>query len=137
MRIPVFRTPVMRVPVFRVLDASLPALVLLILSIPLAARAQQMEAPVPPQHTTPGVGPSSPDQDAMTRHMTEEMGVKRNAERQKQIVTDTAHLLQLAQKLNDEVSKTNQNMLSIPVVKEAEEIEKLAKTIKDKMRDGT
>ena len=127
----------MRIPAMRFLDASFSALVLCVLCVPLTGRAQQSQSQVPPLPTIPGVSPTSPESDPATRRMTEQMGLKRNTERQKQIVADTAHLLQLAQKLNDEVSKTNQNMLSIPVVKEAEEIEKLAKTIKDKMRDGT
>ncbi|MGB0122540.1 MAG: hypothetical protein WA400_15305 [Silvibacterium sp.] len=127
----------MRIPAMRFLDASFSALVLCALCVPLTARAQQSQIPIPPPPTIPGVSPTGPESDPATRRMAEQMGLRRNTERQKQIVADTARLLQLAQKLNDEVSKTNQNMLSIPVVKEAEEIEKLAKTIKDKMRDGT
>lgn len=68
--------------------------------------------------------------------MTARMSELRNTDRQKQIVADTAHLLQLAQKLNEDVSKSDKNQLSLTVVKEAEEIEKLAKTIKDKMKNG-
>jgi ATP-dependent helicase/DNAse subunit B len=68
--------------------------------------------------------------------MVEAMSARRNAQRQQQIVDDTAKLLELAQKLNSEVSKSDKDTLSIPVVKEAEEIEKLAKSIKEKMRDG-
>lgn len=70
------------------------------------------------------------------RHMTEQMAMRRNTQRQQQIVSDTAHLLDLAQKLNDEVSKSTKDELSVSVVKEADEIEKLAKSIKGKMRDG-
>jgi hypothetical protein len=68
--------------------------------------------------------------------MTEQMSLRRNAQRQQQILADTARLLQLAEKLNADVSKTDKNTLSVPVVKEADEIEKLAKAIKDKMRDA-
>lgn len=126
----------MRISLMRFLDASYPALMLLILCVPAAARAQQAQSPNPPP-AIPGVNPSStPEPDAITRRMSEQMALKRNAERQKQIVADTAHLLQLAQKLNADVSQTDKNTLSIPVVKEAEEIEKLAKSIKEKMRDG-
>jgi hypothetical protein len=71
------------------------------------------------------------------RRMSAQMALRRNAQRQQQIVADTARLLQLAQKLNDEVSKSSKDELSVSVVKEADEIEKLAKAIKGKMRDGT
>ena len=101
------------------------------------ARAQQSQIPIPPPPTIPGVSPTGPESDPATRRMAEQMGLRRNTERQKQIVADTARLLQLAQKLNDEVSKTNQNMLPDSRRQRGREIEKLAKTIKDKMRDGT
>lgn len=104
---------------------------------PFAAAAQQQQPAPPPM--IPGVNPtSSPDEDhdPAFRHITEQMAIRRNAQRQQQIVSDTARLLQLAQKLNSEVSKSSKDTLSVSVVKEADEIEKLAKTIKQRMRDG-
>ncbi|MFZ0661522.1 MAG: hypothetical protein WAM66_02420 [Acidobacteriaceae bacterium] len=68
--------------------------------------------------------------------MTERMAIERNANRQKKIVADTARLLAMAKKLNAEVSRTDKNQLSITVVQQAAEIEKLAKSIKERMRDG-
>jgi hypothetical protein len=122
----------------RVLDASLPVLVSLLLCISVTARAQQSQSPTTNPPVIPGLGPSSgPQPDPALRRMNEQMVLRRNVERQQQIVSDTAQLLQLAQKLNDEVSKSNKDELSVSVVKEADEIEKLAKTIKEKMRDGT
>ena len=85
----------------------------------------------------PGANPNTSEQDPTLRRMNEQMSIKRNAQRQQQIVSDTAHLLQLAQQLNDAVSKSNKDELSVSVVKDADEIEKLAKSIKDKMRDGS
>jgi len=110
----------------------------LVLCLPIAARGQQqMPPPTAPVPMIPGVNPSAPEQDPALRHMTEQMMIKRNAMRQQQIVSDTAHLLQLAQQLNDDVSKSNKDELSVTVVKDADEIEKLAKSIKEKMRDGS
>lgn len=68
--------------------------------------------------------------------MAEQMAIARNAQRQKQIISESNRLLVLAQNLNADVNKSNKDELSISVVKEAEEIEKLAKSIKDKMRYG-
>jgi hypothetical protein len=55
-------------------------------------------------------------------------------ERQAEIVADTAKLFQLAQELKAEVAKSNKNTLSIAVVKKSEEIQKLAKSLKERMR---
>ena len=54
--------------------------------------------------------------------------------RQAQLVADTQRLYQLTQELKDEVAKSNKDTLSIPVVKKAEEVEKLAKSLKERMR---
>ncbi|MFY9746082.1 MAG: hypothetical protein WA891_00130 [Acidobacteriaceae bacterium] len=104
------------------------------------ARAQQTvpAAPTSPQHNgvdASGFGdpsPRDPDQARMMKDMTRE----RNAIRQKQIVDDTAQLLDLAKQLKDAVDKSSKDQLSLSVVNTATEIEKLAKVVKEKMRDG-
>ena len=68
--------------------------------------------------------------------MMHKMEKERNVNRQKKIEADTARLLDLAKELHAAVVKSNKNTLSIDVVKDADEIEKLAKSIKEKMRDG-
>lgn len=96
----------------------------------------QVTVPAPPPGF-PSAGPPTPRAvDPSMRRMNEQMAMERNTERQEKIVADTARLLDLAKELNDAVSHSTKNTLSIAVVKKAEEIEKLAKTIKDKMRDG-
>ncbi|HEX4308809.1 MAG TPA: hypothetical protein VHZ25_02210 [Acidobacteriaceae bacterium] len=77
-------------------------------------------------------GPHDPEQARMLK----DMGRERNTMRQKQIVDDTEHLLDLAQQLKDAVDKSSKDQLSLSVVNTANEIEKLAKTVKEKMRDG-
>lgn len=72
----------------------------------------------------------------MARRMATQLALKRNSARQQQIVDDTNKLLDLAKQLKDEVEKSNKNQLSVSVVKKAEEIEKLAKSVKDKMKNG-
>lgn len=57
-----------------------------------------------------------------------------NAERQKALQQDTDKLLELATELKQHVDRTNANILSMDVVKKAQEIEKLAKSVKDKMK---
>ena len=62
------------------------------------------------------------------------MAKKVNLERQAQLRNDTDKLLKLSQELKDYVDKSNENMLSVSVLKKAEEIEKLARSVKDKMK---
>lgn len=68
--------------------------------------------------------------------MQEQIAKSRNNQRQQQLVADTTKLLALATELKEEVDKTNKDTLSLNVVKKAEEIEKLAKAVKEKMRDA-
>jgi hypothetical protein len=77
-------------------------------------------------------GPADPNQ----AHMLHAMAKQREALRQKQIVEDTNHLLDLAKQLKDAVDKSSRDQLSLNVVNTAAEIEKLAKSVKQKMRDG-
>jgi hypothetical protein len=115
------------------------ALVLVCAVLCLPAHAQRPQAttsdpPIIPGLTNPNA--PAPDQNPALHRLAERMAIERNIDRQKQIVNDTARLLQLAQQLNADVSKSDKNTLSVAVVKKAEEIEKLAKSIKQKMRDG-
>lgn len=57
-----------------------------------------------------------------------------NAARRKQIAVDSASLLKLATDLKAEVDKTNKDTLSLNVIRKADEIEKLARNIKEKMK---
>jgi hypothetical protein len=57
-----------------------------------------------------------------------------NAERKKEIASDTAKLLKLATELKAEVDKTNKDTLNLKVVRKADEIEKLAHSVKEKMQ---
>jgi hypothetical protein len=55
-------------------------------------------------------------------------------QQQAQLVADTNKLYQLAQELKVEVAKSNKDTLSISVIKKATEVEKLAKSLKERMR---
>jgi len=62
------------------------------------------------------------------------MEKRANAQRQAELKRDTERLLKLSTELKDYVDKTNENVLSLEVIKKAEEIEKLAHSVKSKMR---
>jgi hypothetical protein len=57
-----------------------------------------------------------------------------NADRKKQIAEESAALLKLATELKTDVDKTTKDTLSLAVIRKADEIEKLAHSVKEKMR---
>jgi hypothetical protein len=58
-----------------------------------------------------------------------------NAERQKQIVSDTDKLLKLARELNEEVAKANTGTLTMDELHKIADIEKLARNVRQKMTE--
>jgi len=62
------------------------------------------------------------------------MAKKLNTQRQADIKKDTEKLLELATELKQSVDKSSENTLSLDVIKKADQIEKLAKAVKDKMK---
>jgi|SRR5580704_2399125 hypothetical protein len=74
--------------------------------------------------------------DPWTAQQKRDMLKKQNSQRQQDIKKDTDQLLDLATELKQYVDKTNENIISLDVIKKAEQIEKLAKSVKDKMKGG-
>lgn len=56
--------------------------------------------------------------------------------REKQIAKDSARLLELAAELKAEADKTTIDTLSLTIIRRAEEIENLARTVKKEIKDG-
>ena len=75
-----------------------------------------------------------PPQGPLDGRLERDQAKLRNADRQKQLEADTQKLLALANELKAEVEKSNKDTLSLDVVRKADEIEKLAKSVRDKMR---
>jgi hypothetical protein len=93
--------------------------------------------PLPPPPSTRSSPPRTPidinDPDDVKK-LEEQQATSRNAERQKRLQMDTEKLLALATELKEQVDKTDKNTLSLDVIKKADEIEKLAKSVKDRMK---
>ena len=66
--------------------------------------------------------------------MRRELAKKLNQQRQETLKRDTDKLLKLTTELKQYVDNSNENLLSVDVVKRAEEIEKLARNVKEKMK---
>ena len=68
------------------------------------------------------------------QEMERERQKKLNQERQADLKRDTDKLFLLATQLKQAVDKSNEHTISLEVIKKAGEIEKLAKSVREKMR---
>jgi hypothetical protein len=80
--------------------------------------------------------PRQSNQSQQEREMQDRQLKEANKKRQQDIRDDTLKLYQLATDLKAAVDKSNENMLSLDVIRKAEEVEKLAKKVKEKMKDA-
>lgn len=103
------------------------------------AQVQSRPQPPPPdplqsrQARDPQFG-SEREKDPTEEKMEHQREKELNKQRQLALQKDTDHLLELATQLKEYVDKSNEHTLSLDVVKKADEIEKLAKSVKDKMK---
>ena len=77
---------------------------------------------------------SSGDYDPV---MAEKRLLALNIERQKQMVADANKLLRLAKELNDEVAASNTGTFTAEQLRKVAEIEKLARSVKERMIAGS
>jgi hypothetical protein len=115
--------------IVRIKSFALAMLLFLITPGPSLPAFSQNPIPIPR-------GPSnSGDREDETRIQLErDMAKKANRERQAQLQRDTDNLLKLATELKQYVDKSNENTLSVDVIRKAEEIERLARSVKEKMK---
>jgi hypothetical protein len=77
--------------------------------------------------------PPDPALEAMRKHAEKQ----RNEQRQSDLKHDTDELYKLASELKKSVDNSNEHVLSVEVIRKAEAIEKLAKSVRTKMKaDG-
>jgi hypothetical protein len=89
----------------------------------------------PTSQTTTGLTSLPGAEDTPSSIRTEQdMEKLRNGERQKRLVSDTEKLVALVNELKIDMDKTNKDMLSLDVIRKADEIEKLAHSVKEKMK---
>jgi len=103
------------------------------IALPVWAQRQSATPPAPPGDRS-GLGTAPADEDDASARLVHDMAKKANLERHAAIKSDTEKLLKLAVELKASVEKSNENLLSMDVVKKAEEIERLAHSVKDKMK---
>jgi hypothetical protein len=105
----------------------------------LSLLSSAQDRTVPPSAApppTPGreISVAPADEDDARQRLEHDMAKKALKERQAALKTDTDRLLKMAVDLKAYVDRSNENILSVEVVKKAEEIEKLAHSVKDKMK---
>ena len=100
---------------------------------PNANAQRQSTQPPPPVRGDPNAPPITNADDAQERIVTE-MAKKAARERAAALKSDTDRLLKLSVELKQSVDKSDENVLSLDVIKKAEEIEKLARSVKEKMK---
>lgn len=93
------------------------------------AFAQRQTVPPPTGEPPPMI-----DADDARARIAHDMEKKAAKDRLAALRNDTDKLLKLSVELKSYVDKSDENVLSLDVVKKAEEIEKLAKSVKDKMK---
>lgn len=91
--------------------------------------------------TNPSLPPMQPvitnaSESSPMQNLEREQNARLFMQRQAQLRVDTAKLVALTAELKDQVDKTGINILSMDVVKKAQQIQKLAKSVQDKMKNG-
>jgi hypothetical protein len=101
---------------------------------PAAAQAQDLHTPIPPAVVP---GPRTGDAPAPTGDdILRQQAIAANSQRQVEIRRDTDKMLQLTAELKDYLQKGQQGVMSIDAIKKAEQIEKLAHSVKSKMKQS-
>jgi hypothetical protein len=95
-----------------------------------ALRMDRVDAPTPNNQS-----PDPNTQLKMRDHQTAQQNfAAANARRKKQIVEDSTKLLKLAVDLKSQLDEANADTLSLSLIGKADEIEKLAHNVKEKMK---
>jgi hypothetical protein len=109
--------------------------------IATAGNGQSRQNPAPimpptaPGANIPSIGRADPmANDPLNSRMEQQQLRSRNSDRQKRLVSDTDKLMALVKQLKEEVETPGKSLEPNEVQKRAEEIEKLAKSVKDRMK---
>jgi hypothetical protein len=101
---------------------------------PHASAQRQSATPPPPPPRSDVDHPPITNADDEAVRLANEMAKKAAKERVAALKIDTEKLLKLSVELKQSVDKSDENVLSVDVIKKAEEIEKLARSVKEKMK---
>jgi hypothetical protein len=112
----------------QILKLAVIGMVLVIVGSAKVGGGQMLPAPsLPWSHQMPGM--SQPE--IMQKMEQQRLLV---SERQKRLIEDTDKLLMLSTALKEQVNESNKNVLSLDMIKKAEQIEKLAHSVKERIK---
>ncbi len=117
-------------------------LFLVVLGFTTAISGTAGRSQMPSQSTTPiggggqhqAAGGMNPDLDSQTSPFRDSARQRLNTDRQRKLVNDTERLLALANELKAEAAVAGTESLTPQMLRQMDEIEKLARSVKDKMR---
>lgn len=105
----------------------------LILGLTAGSQTQQTNTGAAGTNNPPA-GTSQKDSGAPSQTQPANKTLSPAEQKRAELVADTEKLYQLTQELKAEVAKSNKDTLSVAVVKKAQEVERLAKSIKERSR---
>jgi len=122
---------------------AIPVAVCLFVSLSVArhSSAQNTHVPVPQnmpqsQNLTVGSRPSTAPATGSDDEIQRQQAIAANLQRQVEIRRDAEKMAALMQELRDYLAKSDQGVMSVEAIKKAEEIEKLAHSVKSKMKQA-
>jgi hypothetical protein len=95
--------------------------------------AQDSRPAAKPASTPPQASSAAP-QAAGAETPTKQPDASSGSEQKKQISAESTQLVAMAMALKAEIDKTNKDVLSLNVIRKADEIEKLAHAVKEKIK---
>jgi hypothetical protein len=107
---------------------------LLFWALTLPALPQQTPGAPPPPRRGGDLSQPTADADEFRARIAHDLEKKAAKERVAALKSDTDKLLKLSVELKQYVDKSDENVLSLDVIRKADEIEKLAHSVKDKMK---
>ncbi len=106
-------------------------ILLTILWVPVSLSAQSGAG----QRTeTPRMGEPEQQGEAIPQDITDKMAKERLKSRYDNLKRDSEKLLEMATELKQYVDKSGENVMSLEVIRKCEEIEKLSKSVRTKMK---
>jgi hypothetical protein len=88
----------------------------------------------PMRNGNPPFGQDPTNDDLSTARIQDQQSRSRNGERQKRLVADTDKLVNMVNELKEQVERPGEPPNPAEIERKADEIEKLAKSVKDKMK---
>jgi len=110
-------------------------LVVILLIVPMSASGPRQSSPSATPESDPQFGQHERrDEAVIPPNMERRMAKERSKDRYQSIKRDSEKLLELATELKQYVDKSGESVLSMDVVKKCDEIEKLSKSVRAKMK---